>query len=158
MASGVSVRGIPQLRARLAGLSKARGQLTREWAIKTTALAKVKHRPNKKTGVTSASIAPRLVTPTRAEVKAGGAAVFLEQGTKPHDIVPRRRKALRFADTANGGSARLSGAPRTGSRVVFRKRVHHPGTRAYPFMRPAAREAAQGLGVGTLVDAWNESA
>lgn len=151
----VTVKGVPQLRARIEGLKHGRKDLTRQWALRTTLLAKQKHRPNKKTGVTSASIAPRAVTTTGAEVKAGGAAVYLERGTRPHVIRPRNAKALAFAPR---GTGRLSGRPRTGGPVIFAKRVNHPGSRAYPFLGPAAREALGALGAKVLIDAWNDAA
>lgn len=40
----------------------------------------------------------------------------LEEGSPPHEIRPRRRKALRFV---------------VGGRVVFRQRVWHPGTKGH---------------------------
>lgn len=41
------------------------------------------------------------------------------EGTRPHEIRPKRRKALRFVQ---------------GGRVVFRSRVWHPGTKPNRFM------------------------
>lgn len=40
--------------------------------------------------------------------------IYLHTGTRPHQIVPKRKKALRFV--------------RNGS-FIFAKRVHHPGTK-----------------------------
>lgn len=54
-------------------------------------------------------------------------ASFMELGTRPHVIRPRNAKALRFTQ---------------GSRVVFATRVNHPGTRARPFLGPAAASVA----------------
>lgn len=48
-------------------------------------------------------------------------APFVELGTGPHDILPVRKKALYW-----------KGAPHPFARV------HHPGTKARPFLRPAA--------------------
>ncbi|WP_288190263.1 hypothetical protein [uncultured Veillonella sp.] len=45
-------------------------------------------------------------------------------GTKPHTIVPRERKALRWPD---------------GGKFVFAKRVQHPGTKADKFLVAALR-------------------
>lgn len=50
------------------------------------------------------------------------AVFYVMDGTRPHLIRPRRKKALRF-------EARGS--------VVFAKLVRHPGTRANPFLRRA---------------------
>lgn len=57
----------------------------------------------------------------RVEARAPYAA-FVENGTRPHIIVPRRKNALRFVQ--NGA-------------VRFAPFVQHPGTRRRPFMREA---------------------
>ena len=43
---------------------------------------------------------------------------FVREGTRPHEIVPRRARALRFI---------IAG------KVIFARRVHHPGTRPNPY-------------------------
>jgi HK97 gp10 family phage protein len=48
--------------------------------------------------------------------------VYVEFGTSPHMILPRKKKALKF---------QMDG------RDVFARKVSHPGTNAQPFMRPA---------------------
>jgi hypothetical protein len=55
-------------------------------------------------------------------------APFVNDGTRPHIIKPRRP----------GGSLRFV----VGGRVVYAKVVHHPGTRARPFLDRALREVA----------------
>ncbi|MFD5788567.1 hypothetical protein ACFWH1_18335 [Streptomyces sp. NPDC127037] len=50
---------------------------------------------------------------------------YVLNGTRPHIIRPRRRKALRFE---------------VGGRVVFAKLVHHPGTKPNNFLKRALRE------------------
>ena len=52
-------------------------------------------------------------------------ALFVEEGTSPHDIRPRRRRALSWPTADH--PVRL---------------VHHPGNRPYPFLRPALSAAA----------------
>jgi hypothetical protein len=54
-------------------------------------------------------------------------AGFVNDGTGPHTIRPRTKQVLRF---------------RVGGQVVFAKVVHHPGTRANPFLDRALREVA----------------
>jgi hypothetical protein len=51
---------------------------------------------------------------------------FVEQGTRPHVIVPVRALALRFV--ING-------------QVIFARKVNHPGSKPYPFMGPAYLKA-----------------
>lgn len=58
-------------------------------------------------------------------------AAFVNDGTRPHIIRPRRAQALRF---------------RIGGRIVYAKVVHHPGTRARPFLDKALREVAAARG------------
>jgi hypothetical protein len=151
----MAIRGLTQLLARFAAVQRVPRELSREWQIRTIAGAKRRHLPNKKTGHTSRTITAGRLDDHGATVQAGGAAVFLEGGTKPHVIRPRRKKALRFA---TGGNARLTGSPRTGAPVVFAKRVNHPGSKAYPFLKPAGQEALREVGVKSVVRAWNEAA
>lgn len=69
----------------------------------------------------------------RAGGRGAGYAVFVEAGTKAHEI---RAK--------NGGSLRFVVAGRT----MFRKVVRHPGTQARPFMGRAADVGEQTLDYG----------
>lgn len=59
-------------------------------------------------------------------------ANYVEFGTKPHDIHPKNPNgALRFQ--ING-------------QTIYAKVVHHPGTKAQPFVRPAFDAWVQALG------------
>ena len=58
-------------------------------------------------------------------------AAAVNDGTRPHIIRPRTAQALRFT---------------IGGRVVFAKVVHHPGTRARPFLDDALRQVAASRG------------
>lgn len=58
-------------------------------------------------------------------------AEMVHDGTRPHIIRPVRAQALRF---------------RMGGRLVFAKVIHHPGTRARPFLDRALREVARARG------------
>ena len=57
-------------------------------------------------------------------------ASFVEDDTRPHEIVPRRAKMLRWED---------------GDGVHFAHRVMHPGTKGKPFMGPASLMAERAL-------------
>lgn len=48
-------------------------------------------------------------------------ALIHHEGSRPHVILPRKAKALAFV-------------PRGANRVVFAKRVNHPGSRANPYL------------------------
>lgn len=115
----------------------------------------------RKTGNLGRTIRVAGMTATSVRVEAGGTnkvgyAAFVEFGTKPHDIVPRNKKVLRFA---TGGNARLSGSPRSGAPAVFTKRVRHPGTKAHPYLVPGSQKALRDEGLkDQIVTAWNRAA
>ena len=58
-------------------------------------------------------------------------ARYVNDGTRPHIIRPKNAKALRF---------------RVGGQIVYAKVVHHPGTRANPFLDRALREVTRPAG------------
>lgn len=60
-------------------------------------------------------------------------ARMVHDGTAPHIIRPRTKKALKF---------------KVGGRTVFAKYVNHPGTRGRPFLDRALREVAAAEGWG----------
>jgi hypothetical protein len=86
-----------------------------------------------------------------------GHGLVHEKGSRPHIIRPRNGKFLRFAASAAG--QRLSGSARRGAAVVFARVVHHPGTQAYPYMEPAARDTIRDAGLVTdsIVARWNRA-
>jgi hypothetical protein len=149
------IRGIPQLRARIEAITPNAGLLRK---VALLAVREQKLLAPRKTGNLARTIHLGAVTPTRAEtIASADYAAYVEQGTRPHEIRPRNRKALRWA--ADGASARLSGTPRSGGRVRFAKRVMHPGTRAQPFMVPGAQKAVEGAGLkAAVVKEWNDAA
>lgn len=149
----VQIKGLTQLRSRFEAI-KPNPNLMRALAL--TAIREQKELVPRRTGNLARSIGLGSVTPTYAEtVATANYAVFVELGTKPHVIVPRSKKALRFAP---GTGSTLAGRPRAGASVVFAKRVRHPGTRAKPFMVPGARRALTELGAEPIVRQWNDAA
>lgn len=56
-------------------------------------------------------------------------APMVHDGTRPHIIRPRTKQALKF---------------KVGGQTVFAKVVHHPGTRARPFLDRALAEETAG--------------
>lgn len=73
---------------------------------------------------------------------------MVDEGTKPHIIVPRRGRVLRFAV---GGSPKTrpgrltAGSGTKGGIVVIRPRVNHPGTDARNFTAIIARRWRRGV-------------
>src|SRR5687768_16544200 len=137
------IRGIPQLRARIEAITPNAGLLRK---VALLAVREQKLLAPRKTGNLARTIHLGAVTPTRAEtIASADYAVYVERGTRPHEIRPRNRKALCWA--ASAADALLTGTPRIGGRVRFAKRVQHPGTRAQPFMVPGAQKAVEGVGL-----------
>jgi hypothetical protein len=63
-------------------------------------------------------------------------AQWVHDGTRPHIIRARRKKVLKF---------------RVGGQVIYRPLVHHPGTRARPFLERAMVEVAPAAGFAVTV-------
>lgn len=147
----MTVEGLPQLQSRLSRLKPDHGLMGR---LGLSAIREQKILVPRKTGNLGRSIHVGTITPNSVTTVAGaGYAAYVEFGTKAHEIVPKRAKALRFAVGAN---KRLSGAPRSGAPVVFARKVNHPGTKPHPFMVPGAKLAVAGAGLRDLIiKAWN---
>lgn len=64
-------------------------------------------------------------------------APFVNDGTRPHQIRPRRAQVLRFT---------------VGGQVVFARVVNHPGTKPNPFLDRALQEIARPRGYRVDVD------
>ncbi len=154
-AGGVDIKGIPQLRARIEAITP-NAKLLRTIAL--SAVREQKLLVPRRTGNLGRSIHLGAVSATRAEtIASANYAIYVERGTQPHEIRPKRAKALRWA--ASSGDARLTGTPRTGGKVRFAKRVQHPGTKAQPFMVPGAQKAVESAGLkSAVVKSWNDAA
>ena len=147
-----AIVGLSALEKRMAAVSHPRGVMQ---MLGLATVREAKLLVHRKTGNLGRSIRIQSVTDTSATVVAGARyAGFVEFGTRAHEITPRARKALRWA--ASPAGRRLSGAPRVGAAVVFARRVHHPGTKPYPFLVPGAKRAVAGSGLrDVVIDAWN---
>lgn len=161
----MSLQGYESLRRRFAAVSGAPSNPALLLALGTAAVREQKllFRPHRKTGTTARSIRVGTVSTSSVQTKVGFGGPFVEFGTKPHEITPRAAKALAWASGPAGGPhRRLSGRPRKGTArgdMVFAMRVHHPGTRADPFMVPGARKAATGAGLAAaIVTIWDHAA
>lgn len=74
---------------------------------------------------------------------------YVEYGTQPHDIWPKEghgfkgptRRGQSRREITDIGTRRVALRFTVGGRVVFARMVHHPGSKPYPFMQPAAEYA-----------------
>lgn len=113
----------------------------------------------RRTGFAGRTIGVADVTPTQAATVARSYAVYIDRGTRPHVISPRRASVLAWAADASG--RRATGATRKGYQgaMVFARQVHHPGTKPRPFMLPGAQLAVAQAGLsGPIIAAWNGAA
>jgi hypothetical protein len=116
-------------------ISEALRDGVRDACADGAAEARSTHKYQDRTGGLTASISGRVLvsTPGAAlgEIRATKEyASYVEGGTAPHVIEPRRAGALRF---------------QIGGRTVFATKVNHPGTQPKPFMAQAHLKAERVL-------------
>lgn len=85
--------------------------------------AKDNHRFITRSGLTEKSIMSLVKDNQGTVMLTNSIAVYQHEGTKPHLIVPRFKKVLRFA---------------VNKEFVFSRRIQHPGIKADPFLYRAA--------------------
>jgi hypothetical protein len=168
----VHVKGLAQLQTFLSTLPVKMEKNIMRGALRAGAkpiLADAKMRVRKRSGATAASM--RISTMARggrviARVIAGKATygnvpIWLEYGTRPHLISvgdenkpinarlsARRGSLVRVSIATMNRAARALGSLVIGGRFVGPV-IHHPGSRAFPFMRPAADARATDAVVAT---------
>ena len=145
------IEGMKKLNRRLDAISDTAGLLK---AVQLRAVAEAKQLVPRKTGYLGRSIIPGSLSRSFAIVQAtAGYAAYVELGTRPHVIVPRRARVLAWPV-----SGRLSGRPRSGSPMIFARRVNHPGTKAQPYLLPGAEAALRAAGFrNIIVKKWNDA-
>lgn len=129
---GIKINGLDEL---VAAASKAGGDLPQKMLnamaasvilIQTDAASVQAGRFKNQTGNLRRSIHKTVESANRGLVFVESTAPYgqsVEFGSKPHVIYPKRGKSLAFK-TADG-------------KMVFAKKVNHPGSKSYPYMRPA---------------------
>lgn len=159
-----AIQGMTALQRRFAAISgpDANHKMLGLLGFQAVAEAKAVLDPHDKTRNLDRSIRLGTVTPEKAEIVAGGIggvgyARFVEYDTKPHDIRPKRGRALRFA--RNASDRRLSGSARVGTTdFVFAQVVHHPGTKGVHYLQKGAENAVSKSGLRNIVvAAWNKA-
>jgi hypothetical protein len=154
------LEGYSQLQARLHAIGQTQDMM-RQVGLATVAGAK--RTVPRKTGTTGRTIRLASFDKDSARVVVGGAGVFIELGTREHDIVPRHKKALRWP--AKGTSTTLAGRARTGAvrslgrgAYAFAKKVHIRAQKPRPFLVPSAEKALADFGLAGIVKRWNDAA
>lgn len=165
------LKGYEQLRARLQAIKP---NPTTMRLIGTAVVGEAKLRVPRKTATLARSIRVTDATATNVTVTAEASyAAYVELGTKAHDIVPRTKKALAFYSQGivnerfgpQKSIFRLSGSIRSGAQkrfgnaaMIVVKRVHHPGTKAKPYLVPGAKAAVDNIGPDIIMGRWNGAA
>jgi hypothetical protein len=124
------------LRARLANLAKVPPAFAGEWADETVGRIKATKPPS--TRPASSKFSTK-VSERRAGVYGAFWWIFVDRGTKAHDIRPRKAKALRF---------------QVGGQTIFARKVHLKRMRRRPFISRAAQESLRG-GTDLIIKVWN---
>ena len=96
-------------------------------AVEVATTAKMEHRYQQRNGRLKDAVQTAISESgmeARVYLDAGIApyGVFIHEGIRPHDIFPKRRKALRWVD---------------GNKFLFARRVHFPGWAPDPFIYDA---------------------
>jgi hypothetical protein len=158
-----AVAGMSKLNRRLdaVGSTEGRRQLLGELGL--TAVGYSKEEAPVKTSNLRRTIRLGTVTDTEVRILAGGTggvgyARAVHEGSRPHEIRPRRRKVLRWA--RGGSPRRLTGSPRTGNgEFLYARVVHHPGNKPNRFLvRGIMRALGEGGLARKLIHAWNDAA
>ncbi len=151
------LQGGNELRRRLRAIGETPKGLLRDVGLHAVREAKII--VPRRTGNLGRTIRIGGLTNSYVEVRAGGArnvgyAAVVEFGSRAHVIVPRNASVLAW-----GGARTLGGRLRKGSRATnFARRVRHPGTKAQPYLIPGFIRALRKVGMGSLVDRWNQAA
>ncbi len=136
-----SLKGGPELRARLRAIQTAFKPIGRQWADNGSDAGK--GMVPVRTGRLRASIRRRNATLKHATIVGHYTAYFVDSGTKRHTIVPKNGKRLVFTD---------------GSRTVFAKKVDHPATHPQPFRKRMALEGMRRTPQAQImIDLWNKA-
>jgi len=139
----VSLKGGPQLRARLKAIRVAFKPIGRTWA--DGAVDELRQKVPVRTGKTRRSFRVKSATQRKATVVGAFTAYFIDAGPVRHTITAKHAPNLVFQGRSG--------------RTIFAKKVNHPGYRGRPFRGRAAHEAlrknpmAQGI-----IDQWNRAA
>lgn len=138
MAAKFTIKGGPLLRARLDSVSAAGPEIKAAWA--TDAARRIKADAPTNRGVLKASVTAQT---QGAKVGVWGAfwGIFVDRGTKAHDIKARKGGALRFE---------------VAGRTIFTKKVHRKRMRRRPFITENAQEALAAAPLrDQIIGAWN---
>lgn len=126
----VTSTGIPEVRARLLRIGQVGVRALDRTVVEVEDYVEAEAAKHNRTGKLVASIYKRRLGPLAWEVghdpRVARHALFVHWGTRPHDIRPKRKKALRWP---------------AGAGFAFARKVRHPGYKGDPWLVRAAAQA-----------------
>jgi hypothetical protein len=149
MADGLRVTGFPELRARLSAVATAGPQILGKWQFGT--VQKARSTAPSRTGRGRASIHASRLTDTRAEVRGAYWLIFMDRGTKAHDILPKGISGSGRGGKSNTKALRFEWKGET----VFARKVHRRRMRRRPFLTKAAQDSLRAGGTDEMIGLWN---
>jgi hypothetical protein len=138
----LSLKGGPQLRARLKAIKTVWKPIARKWG--RADVLEMRRRVPVRTGRLRKSC--RVTSVTNKKVRVGGhfTAYFVDAGPKPHTITAKGRGSLIFQSKG---------------RTIFTRQVHHRGYRARPFRKASKIEAMRKTPqAAEIIKLWNDAA
>lgn len=136
----MALQGSRELRARMKAIRQVFKPIGGEWADDVVAEVRSQLPP----GRVQATVRRKNASTRKATVVGHPAVLWLDRGTKAHDIEPKRAKVVRFSK---------------GGRPIFAKRVRNPGERATHLVTKAAQRALEQRDLlQAIVDLWNRAA
>jgi hypothetical protein len=137
-----NLRGSRELKARQRALKLAFKPIGRKWG--RASITAGRPMVPVRTGRLKKSMRILSATQKKTRVGAHFTAYFVDKGPKPHDINPKKFRALVFKG-------------RTGT--VFARQVHHRGYRGRPFRKRMAEEGLRRTPLAVdVIDKWNRAA
>lgn len=151
--SGLTVKGGPELRARLAAVasSQTRVDIARTWQQNAT--RGIRSDAPRRTGRGQASVRPGIVSDRKAVVRGAYWLIFIDRGTKAHDIRPKG-----VSGSGRGGRSNTKALKfEVGGKTVFARKVHRRRMPRKPFITKAAQDALREHPMSNeIVQAWNQ--
>jgi len=133
----VRLIGGSALRARLANVADVPETFAADWAEETADRIRATKPPSDRP---ESSKFTTKVSRLRAGVYGAFWWIFVDRGTKAHDIEARRKKALKFT---------------VGGQTIFARKVHVGRIKRRPFISKAAQGALNDMGTDAIIKAWN---
>lgn len=176
-----NVQGLDALMRRMKAIGEPQPVLR---ALQLSTIQEAQALAPRRSGFLQRNILPGAVTNDYAIVKVDVPyARAIEYGGKEYDIFPKKGKVLAWATTSAGrrlsgrtrsgvkrsstglggsglngsGGIRLAGVGVNSGALQFAPHVHHPKTKAQPYLIPGAKKATSNMG-NVIVEQWNRAA